>query len=179
MFEWSRHEKRGTVAKTIIAKSNWVRDLPGLKTDINITLFAILLSGTMVFFLVYALLFGKHTIFLRSFKKLLLHVCSDTLSTMNPFGLLLLSGMLRKRIAEVVVPKRNLTIARHEKWKRHFANGLIVPAVLYFLYLFVIILALIDIYTHCHPFNLSFDQIHRNSCQRRMECHNHGGKTSI
>ena len=143
----------------------WVSNVPS--REINLSLFTILLSATMTLVLVYAFMATrKNRNFLGLFQKLILHFYIDTISVINPFGLLLVSKTLRERIAHSLIPSKLF-----ENWKakilQGFARFIQFLAVLYFLYLSVMIVAFFDAYFTCGVWNFTYDG---KLCQAAMEC---------
>ena len=157
--------------------NNWTGNVLATKKNLNISLFTIMLSGTMMSFLVYVAMLDNVRGFESNFKKVILHLFLDTIAIINPFGLLLLSKALRDRIAQVLIPKRHLSQVKREKLENLFSKLLFSVACAFFAYMFVLILALVDIYNYCGPYNFSYDGI--PSCQLPMGCLNSKGKHEV
>ena len=128
----------------------------------------------MLSFLVYVAMLGNTRGFEANFKTLILHLFLDTIAIINPFGLLLLSKALRDRIAQVLVPKRHLSQVKREKLEKLLSKLLFSVACAFFAYTFVLILALVDIYNYCGPYNFVYDR--KPNCQIPMGCLNSKGK---
>ena len=176
---YSLKTRRARVAPTRSQNTRTLLPNLSIKKELNLSVFAIVLSGTMALFLVYAYMSlieqgSDLRDFIRFFKKIILHFAIDIMSVVNPFGLLLLSRVLRDRIAEILVPKRNLPSEKHEKRKRIVSTAFLSLAIAYFVYLLIVILATADIYLHCSPYNLKYVKKLVN-CDIPMKCANHKG----
>ena len=143
---------------------NWVQLISS--KELGLCLFTILLSSTMSLYLFYIALILQSGDFFIDFKGIILHMYSDMISVINPFGLVLLSGTFRERMAEFVSFK-----SKKEKVKTIAEKFLIFVAVCYFLFIFLMVLALFDVYFSCFPFNTGY---HGNFCQMLMGCREEG-----
>ena len=135
-------------------------------TEINMSLFTILLSATMSLFLFFVALnlFDGHFYF--DFKRLVLHIYTDMISVINPFGLILLSRSVRDSVSDFL----------SFKWKNGRLSSaikkvLVLIAALYFCFIFLTVLALVDVYVSCHALDLGY---RGEFCQRMMGCTNEG-----
>ena len=157
--------------------------------ELKLAAFAMLLSGSMLFFASHIFLVNatKTSTFAQYFRKLIVHLSTDSVAVINPFGLIALSDLVRKEIAKFLLPKKLL---ENEKLLQRLANSLLILPVTFVIYLIFCILSLYLIQASCGPHDFGYSMFendvtflnntytHLEACQIAMKCDNTRTSTS-
>ena len=150
--------------------------------ELNLTAYAMLLSGAMFLFVIYAVLnsatYTAGSSFNRSFKGLIFHLSTDIVSVINPFGLILLSSSVRQQMARYFLTGK---CSEDVKILKFCSNLLLILPVVYGAFLVFTFLGMYDIFSSCAHLNVGYfgfsrvqmlnvTYYHYQVCQIAMQC---------